>query len=345
MFTCFNNYQVVSKGYAMNREYSLVALTDIWTGDAKGNNTSLKTTGLLGSIRWWFEVLVRGLDGFACDPSESVCNGKDHCVVCELFGCTGWARKFRFSVLEDSRKIRKEPIKQGNRFIFCFQSFRLVRQEEWMLLDATLRLISKHGAIGGKTVFKPTDENTRSSQKHHKDFGIIEIEHYPDTLPIQNNFPSCVRSYVGQSCWKKSIGSSWASLDNFWFVDAKYLTRENTDHSSFNKVLGRKESKRCKKCRQVHDPKQKCDVTKKHPLRYSEDFSSINRWLAGDRGESKKVFSFKNPARTFGFVKEGEVDFVEMKTKLHEVWSDFVESNFLYGSGISETLLEKENQT
>jgi len=99
------------------RIYRLRALTDLWTGDLNGKPDRLITTGLLGSIRWWFELLVRGLGGSACDPSpedrkmnppECRCPNKKvekandpghHCVVCELFGCTEWARKFRFEVL------------------------------------------------------------------------------------------------------------------------------------------------------------------------------------------------------------------------------------------------------
>lgn len=49
------------------RTFELQALTDIWTGDAgtaqSKQATRLIPTGLLGSIRWWFEVLVRGLGG------------------------------------------------------------------------------------------------------------------------------------------------------------------------------------------------------------------------------------------------------------------------------------------
>src|SRR5690606_40086882 len=57
------------------RTYELQALTDIWTGDA-GTAQSKQAnrfvpTGLLGSIRWWFEVLVRGLGGAPCDPSSN----------------------------------------------------------------------------------------------------------------------------------------------------------------------------------------------------------------------------------------------------------------------------------
>ena len=72
--------------------FTFTAETDLWTGDADRKPDCLKHTGLLGSIRWWFEVVVRGLGGDACDSSDSSetkCKDKNHCVVCELFGCTG----------------------------------------------------------------------------------------------------------------------------------------------------------------------------------------------------------------------------------------------------------------
>ncbi|HDN83662.1 MAG TPA: type III-B CRISPR module RAMP protein Cmr1 [Candidatus Altiarchaeales archaeon] len=90
-------------------------LTPIWTGDVKRKNTELRETGIIGSLRWWYEALIRGLGGRACDPtSDSKCNldqkkfkkaireGKSIqntlseliCPACQLFGCTGWSRKF-----------------------------------------------------------------------------------------------------------------------------------------------------------------------------------------------------------------------------------------------------------
>jgi CRISPR-associated protein Cmr1 len=65
------------------REWACKALTSIWTGDADHRGGRLISTGLLGSIRCWFEVLVRGLGGSACDPIKSTCEGPDHCVACE----------------------------------------------------------------------------------------------------------------------------------------------------------------------------------------------------------------------------------------------------------------------
>ncbi|MBC7262460.1 MAG: type III-B CRISPR module RAMP protein Cmr1 [Chloroflexi bacterium] len=84
----------------------------------------LHETGLIGSLRWWYEALVRGLGGYACDPtSEERCefdtkayeqakkDGKPEaeainaglcsvCPVCYLFGATGWARLFQLRAVE-----------------------------------------------------------------------------------------------------------------------------------------------------------------------------------------------------------------------------------------------------
>ncbi|MHA1300529.1 MAG: type III-B CRISPR module RAMP protein Cmr1, partial [Candidatus Helarchaeota archaeon] len=80
-------------------------LTPIWTGDANKKNTIMRETGIIGSLRWWYEALIRGLGGTACDPtSDEKSSGKcpdvkgNYCDVCELFGCTSCARKFKLEV-------------------------------------------------------------------------------------------------------------------------------------------------------------------------------------------------------------------------------------------------------
>ena len=326
------------------RTYQLKALTDLWTGSVtlEEKNGQIKektesdhpiTTGLLGSIRWWFEVLVRGLNDNACDPTVTICKDRKHCVVCELFGCTGWARKFRFEVLDENGgtkadQIKQNQIKQNQTFSLRFTPLRPIRPEEWTLLDATLHLIAEYGAIGGKTVFKPTDEPSRMRETHHQDYGIVEILKVDP--PITNLNVAEVKKYVREERWRKPESKAkdadlaWASLKCFWFVGGKTLTRENTSASSFNKVLGRKESKACRDCGQVHNPPNKCPETKRHPKRESEHLvnrnDEISKWLAGSQQESKKVFSFKNPARTFGFVNPGLIDFNTMKQRLTNAW-------------------------
>ncbi|MEW6381445.1 MAG: type III-B CRISPR module RAMP protein Cmr1 [bacterium] len=364
------------------RTYQLKALTDLWTGsvtlEEKNGQIKEKTgpdrlipTGMLGSIRWWFEVLVRGLNGNACDPTDTKCEDRNHCVVCELFGCTGWARKFRFEVLDENGNTKIDQIKQNQTFGLRFTPLRPIRVEEWSLLDATLRLIAKYGAIGGKTVFKPTEElsianvalsgidrslkvnnrtvgsplkqhdqiievgghevqnmqelkkqlqdkkvgcqltipvkrNTRTEQidgwvgkKHHQDYGLVEFIEPLGT----NTAVAVVNEYATQDKWRKlNHGEfAWASLEHFWCVNGKYLRREDNNKSTFNQVLGRQEAK---------------NQAQQLATRNDE----IAGWLAGSQQESKKVFSFKDPARTFGFVKPGLIDFNAVKGRLTNAW-------------------------
>lgn len=298
------------------KSWKLRAVTDIWTGDCKGKNTRLIPTGIMGSLRWWCEVLVRGLGGKACDPTddESRCpdHGKDplenghHCVVCELFGCTGWARKFRLMIKDDKGSILKDSIKAETLFQLIVVEVRPMEEAEWCLLDATIRLIAKYGAIGGKTTYKPSDESGRADEKHHSDFGII---HLVENSPLKKNTTSkdmCksnqLEEHVRLDRWKKQRSDEkyqWASLTNFWCVQGKHLARQSAKLSTFNRVMGRKEDK---------------ESAKNSPR------GEIDKWLAGEAGESKKVFSFKaGEGRTFGFVNPS-LDFTFIKKRLDEAW-------------------------
>ena len=44
-------------------EVKLRTLTPIWTGNMDRDSPSLKDTGLLGSLRFWYEAWVRALGG------------------------------------------------------------------------------------------------------------------------------------------------------------------------------------------------------------------------------------------------------------------------------------------
>lgn len=306
------------------RTYELSAETDLWTGDADREPNRLITTGLLGSIRWWFEVLVRGLKGNACDPTRKQCEGRNHCVVCELFGCTGWARKFRFEVLDENGSTQAAQIEKEQNFGLRFIPLRPIRVEEWALLDATLHLIAGYGAIGGKTVFKPTDEDNRTEEPHHQDFGLAQISSSRQFAGIRRKD---LETYLSQ--WKRlNHGEfAWASLQHFWYVKCvkeRYLGRKNNDESTFNRVLGRQEAK--KQGQDLLNPANKKD-----------------QWLAGSQRVSKKVFSFKDPARTFGFVKPGVIDFEEMKERLEDVWGQD-DWQFLTGETILEQFFPKEEK-
>jgi CRISPR-associated protein Cmr1 len=320
-------------------EFTLKALTDIWTGDVNRQGNRLIATGLLGSIRWWFEVLVRGLGGRACDPtlSEVRCPASSktpselghHCVVCELFGCTGWARKFRFEVLDENRRSKSDQIKAGDIFILRFTELRPIREEEWCLLGLTLQLIAEYGAIGGKTVFKPSDEQNRQNDLHHKDFGLISVE---APSPIHCVGEKALEAYVRDGKWRADFNDrdfSWASLTNFWCVKGRHLGRQDANTSTFNKVIGRQEPKNLAQ-------------------RLRNNATEFDKWLAGRQQESKKVFSFKElpeAQRTFGFVNprlrvhNRPLNFDEIRKRLKYVWPNFQDSEFFEGQTILQLLL------
>ncbi|AZR71955.1 type III-B CRISPR module RAMP protein Cmr1 [Anoxybacter fermentans] len=169
-------------------------LTPLWTGDANRRGNAVRETGIIGSLRWWYEALVKGLGGTSCDPTDIKCNGENHCDVCELFGCTGWARKFRLEVsLEGENpswefldgkigtrrkhnKVKKFLVRNFSGFVtkglivITFIPLRKIELSEWELLNRTLNIIEDYGALGART-----------SQGN----GVIKI--VENNLPVKQN--------------------------------------------------------------------------------------------------------------------------------------------------------------
>ncbi len=96
---------------------TLRTLTPLWTGGVDGGMDRIHESGILGSLRWWYEAIIRGLGGEACDPTEHACifdtdkydeaagqpererlRAAGLCDACQLFGATGWRRRFRLDV-------------------------------------------------------------------------------------------------------------------------------------------------------------------------------------------------------------------------------------------------------
>lgn len=125
----------------------LKTLTPIWTGGVDGTMDRIHETGILGSLRWWYEAIVRGLGGWACDPSQSELEltsshlnqykharqeGKDWCDVCKVFGTTGWKKRFKLEIVDDQtepiwkpedRMLNIRPPKSHQRMVFaCWQN-------------------------------------------------------------------------------------------------------------------------------------------------------------------------------------------------------------------------------
>lgn len=187
-------------------------LTPLWTGDIDRKCSKIKETSIIGSLRWWYEALVRGLGGGACDPtsddkcelnhkkfkkaleSKSMQEALDDliCPACQLFGCTGWSRKFRLEVDFDkimpelsikTRKKRRDrylPRKIGgfvskntNDMIeLKFFPLREITKDEWALLNRTFEIIEKYGALGahlsqGNGVIDIIENNLPKNELHN----------------------------------------------------------------------------------------------------------------------------------------------------------------------------------
>ncbi len=260
------------------------ALSDVWTGDINRQNNGLKNTGMLGSIRWWFEVLVRGLGGYACDPSEkdNRCPNENkkttesghHCVVCELFGCTDWARKFRFEIRDENNRIKTSQIKQNEHFRFHFIPMRYIKDEEWNLLDITLRLIANYGAIGGKT------------SNNNQDYGRIELH---DKDLVAEKTLRDIENYIQLNKWHKIDHNAfdWASLQYFWFIKNNIISKKHI----------------------------------KNIFLYNKNNNDL-KWMLGEQGTSKKYFTFKKDKRSYGFVKPEWIKKVEFRDFLKKKFRD-----------------------
>lgn len=102
-------------------EIRISTLTPLWTGGVDQKCDRLHETGVIGSLRWWYEAIVRGLGGKACDPSQGKCQfdaekyaksrASDErqrlrdaglCDVCQVFGATGWRRRFRLTIVDNT---------------------------------------------------------------------------------------------------------------------------------------------------------------------------------------------------------------------------------------------------
>ncbi len=122
----------------MIEKYTLRTRTPLWTGDIVGRSGVLRETSIIGSLRWWYEAIVRGLGGYACDPSQGTkcewdanLKQKSVCPACYLFGTTGWARLFslRMSSMETVPLFFRHLSKANDRWMDLMFKGELSRQQ------------------------------------------------------------------------------------------------------------------------------------------------------------------------------------------------------------------------
>lgn len=163
--------------------------TPLWTGNLDMKSDVLQPTGIMGSLRWWFEAILRGLDKYACDPTSGErcpvnLNKKDHfCPACLIFGATGIRRMFGLDVDGGEKVFDEGPVNikplEGHRGWYLGSGLKgkmklritaLDKDFEENLILTPLIVASKWGGIGGKT---------------QHGYGVVEIEDVPEIDVVQ----------------------------------------------------------------------------------------------------------------------------------------------------------------
>ena len=147
-------------------EIKITCLTPLWTGDIDSKSDLLESSGIMGSLRWWTEAILRSLNYFACDPTDgdNRCPEDEYCLSCLIFGATGIRRLFRLEV-EGGRPIFSGSpinIKPNGRNRGWYLGSGLVdkinlkivplsRNFDINLILVPLKIIANWGGLGAKT--------------------------------------------------------------------------------------------------------------------------------------------------------------------------------------------------
>ncbi len=242
-------------------------LTPLWTGDAWRECRELKLTGIIGSLRWWFEALVRGMGYNACDSTgNKKCKAeikkiddileihKNICPVCFLFGTTGWKSRFSVKIIDSSSIHSIEPIeirtrtknRRNSRYLsrYCkglYGKFNLEFSFDSYLSDdfialfvKLLQFLSEWGMIGASI-----------SQGN----GVCEISFEDDIKNyVENDFTDIVLTKTN----KQKNCNHCPNFQNFRFLKARILFNQKIDNILLSNIW-RKDSGDSKSLGSIHD--------------------------------------------------------------------------------------------
>jgi CRISPR-associated protein Cmr1 len=225
-------------------ELRIETLTPLWTGGVEtGRMDRIHETSILGSLRWWYEAIMRGLGGNPCDPTSEGPNAdrcpqktdgqEEFCTVCQLFGATGCRRKFRLrmrngealfnnnarNILLPSGRIHTRPqLRAGGWYLMGdsvmgnaipLRLIPLATADVLSPLSLILSLIDRHAAIGAKVSngygVVRFYENGQSIQVHM-------LEHFPDSSqpPPRHTLPDIRDFFFARFQFQEPQGnSSW----------------------------------------------------------------------------------------------------------------------------------------
>jgi len=240
---------------------NLTTLTPLWTGGVDTTTDRLHETGIIGSLRWWYEVIVRGLGGKACDPIANKCNfnnkeyekakqeGKSErealsaaelCDVCQVFGATGWRRRFRVKLGVGEPLFQRDAVlvpsgridRSGNR----------PRAGGWYIGPGrvgnaiALDLLSTFGFFDFDTLVVPTfkliENWTALGAKAQNGYGVVGIrrlqkgQYSPlEVSEVQNGLPS-----------GKRLPDMFPALVDFFFCKVRFRPKNDNWWQNFTEI-------------------------------------------------------------------------------------------------------------
>jgi len=246
----------------MESQVELTTLTPIWTGGVEtGKMDRIHETGLIGSMRWWYEVIVRGLGGEICDPTSDKPEGRCQfdtksyeitrniddglasvCPVCRLFGCTGWKRRFE---LQASATL-SEP------FWLATKDNETVLNHRWLSgIYKTVDSVDSYISFGELTLcfrwmrgYESQHENMRAllslmsqlgaiGPRSQYGFGIVD---YKNSFSITQSL-SLIQNNIGGSGLKKNLSGVYPSLDDYWLLQSTVPAGDvNREFASANEI-------------------------------------------------------------------------------------------------------------
>lgn len=206
--------------------------TPLWTGNIDSKSDLVQTTGIVGSIRWWLEAILRDSGKFICDPaSDNRCptfdkdSNKEYCIACFLFGSTGIRRPFSINITGGRPLFKGTPIniKPNNRNRGWYLGSGIVGELEIQVnpldkdFDKEVFLIpliiaSKWGGIGAKTQIG---------------YGVVEISDFEkiDKISIDKILNECKKNIEERS--KNNNSVSLPDIREMFFAKVQFNAQKN----------------------------------------------------------------------------------------------------------------------
>lgn len=300
-------------------EFRIKTLTPVWTGGIEtGKMDRIHETGIIGSLRWWYEAILRGLGADVCNPTadspqdrcqfdsetyqkflrdghnikEALQTGlQDVCPICRLFGCTGWKRRFELIVDVSPNQLTPlwlATLNQSEQFNHWWlsQIFKTCNNKV-IFGDITLKARFRYGYESYQEVLKALlsfmAEYSALGSKVQYGFGqFIYPEAYQNNQNIQ-----ILRNHITTPTNTKNLQSNFYSLRDFWCLKGE-IPCDDKQIKKFQKANAIGDKQNFEKYRNVCLPVS-FDIRYKLPVSENKGLRQNYR-LAHGKEKTRQVF-------------------------------------------------------